>query len=320
MKYISVITTIHPPTKAVKEQKIPVIVIGDEKTPKGWECENCHYSDGNGLGFNYLPPVNHYARKNLGYLIAMREGADCIYDTDDDNCPNDNWTLRKMECVCDKLEGSGWVNVFDWLEFVIYGPWPRGLPLNKILQDYEPDVIESVSCFSPIHQGVSGIEADTDAVYRLTNGHTRSFKEKRSIYLTRNIWSPFNSQVSWWFKEAFPLLYLPQYATFRMTDIWRSFVAQRCLWEMGYGVVFHSPAEVIQERNPHDLMKDFEDEIPGYLHNDRIVKALEKLTLDGDVCYNMSECYKEMVRIGVLPKEELISLQQWITDIRTILG
>jgi len=32
------------------------------------------------------------------------------------------------------------------------------------------------------------------------------------------------------------LMYLPIKASFRMTDIYRSFVAQRCLWELGEGV------------------------------------------------------------------------------------
>ena len=64
-----------------------------------------------------------------------------------------------------------------------------------------------------------------------------------------------------------------------MTDIWRSFVAQRCLWALGGAVTFHGP-EVVQRRNVHNLMKDFEDEVPGYLANDRIVQLLEEQPLD----------------------------------------
>ena len=54
----------------------------------------------------------------------------------------------------------------------------------------------------------------------------------------------------------YPLLYLPAYCSFRMTDIWRSFVAQRIAWENGWRLLFHGPT-MEQERNVHDLMKDF---------------------------------------------------------------
>ncbi|MGD1699535.1 STELLO glycosyltransferase family protein [Dapis sp. BLCC M229] len=58
-----------------------------------------------------------------------------------------------------------------------------------------------------------------------------------------------------------------------MTYIWRSFVAQRICWENGWRVLFYSPT-VYQERNFYNLMRDFEDEVSGYLNNDKIAKSL----------------------------------------------
>src|SRR5258708_2242283 len=58
-----------------------------------------------------------------------------------------------------------------------------------------------------------------------------------------------------------------------MTDIWRSLVAQRILWENNWMLLFHSPTGV-QARNEHNLMNDFENEIPGYLHNETIAETL----------------------------------------------
>ena len=43
-------------------------------------------------------PLNHYARKNIGYLYAIQNGADIIYDTDDDNYPNADWFLPHFFC------------------------------------------------------------------------------------------------------------------------------------------------------------------------------------------------------------------------------
>jgi hypothetical protein len=43
-------------------------------------------------------------------------------------------------------------------------------------------------------------------------------------------------------------------------DIWRSYWAQRLLWEMGSSVMFVS-GTVDQVRNAHDYVKDFQDEM-----------------------------------------------------------
>jgi len=116
-------------------------------------------------------------------------------------------------------------------------------------------------------------------------------------------------------------MYLPAKATFRMTDIWRSFVAQRCLWEINDGVTFHSPAEVFQERNPHDLIKDFVDEVDGYINNEKIVEILAKLNLNKgleSVCDNMYTCYEALVKAELLHFSELDLLQSWIDEYKKI--
>ncbi len=45
-----------------------------------------------------------------------------------------------------------------------------------------------------------------------------------------------------------------------MCDIWRSYWAQRLLWEMDASVMFVS-GTVDQVRNAHDYVKDFRDEM-----------------------------------------------------------
>jgi hypothetical protein len=139
-----------------------------------------------------------------------------------------------------------------------------------------------------------------------------------SIALAPGTWCPFNSQSTWWWPAAHPLLYLPALCTFRMTDIWRSFVAQRCLWELGHSVVFHGP-EVEQHRNPHDLMRDFCQEIPGYTSNRRIAQVLEATRLEpgpAGAGPNLLACYASLVREGLLPPEELPLVTAWLSDLR----
>ena len=105
-----------------------------------------------------------------------------------------------------------------------------------------------------------------------------------------------------------------------MTDIWRSFIAQRCLWEIDCGLVFHAP-EVVQDRNSHDLMRDFRDEVPGYLHNRRLVECLQRLSLRpgaGNVADNLLRCYQALVAEQFFPSEELALVRSWVEGLHQL--
>lgn len=315
-----IITTINPPTKAIEKYYElfgeNLIIVGDEKTPKDWNYKDAKYildlPDDKGYYEGYAPR-NHYARKNLGYLHAIKNKASLIVDTDDDNIPNENWKEREEQVEASISIGEGWYNVYDIVseEYI----WPRGFSL-KHLHDFV-SVGPTRLRTSSIQQGLSDGEPDVDAIWRLVSKKQHTFSPKKSIYVQPNAWCPFNSQSTWFFPRAYPLLYLPVYSTMRMTDIWRSFIAQKCLWELGEGVTFHSPSEVFQDRNEHDLIKDFADEIPGYLHNDEIVEILSHLILkpgEENICENLLTCYQAIVDKNILPEMEIRSVKKWIKD------
>ena len=322
-----VVTTINLPSKAIEKlQSIfgnNLIVVGDKKTPVDWHYKNVEYIPYQKTElFDHYAPDNHYARKNLGYIEAIKQKAELIYDTDDDNIPNENWKAREINCEAKVSHKNGWLNVYKIFsrEYV----WPRGFSLKELSKYQYPELIGIKNVVSPIQQGLANGEADVDAIWRLTQQFKSfqiDFDSAGSAMLTEGSWCPFNSQTTWWFPQAYPLLYLPVYASFRMTDIWRSFVAQRCIWALGHGVTFHSPAEVYQERNEHDLLKDFEDEIPGYLHNDKIVEILTSLELktgSENIFGNMIKCYQAIIDNKILPEMEMRSLMSWIKDVNEI--
>jgi hypothetical protein len=98
-----------------------------------------------------------------------------------------------------------------------------------------------------------------------------------------------------------------------MTDIWRSFIAQRILWTCGWNLKFIG-VNVTQARNDHNLIKDFEDEVQGYLHNDAIVTALNELQLQDGPRYlqeNLLRCYHMMVKKNWLSADELPMVNAW---------
>lgn len=109
-----------------------MVVVGDTKTPKNWSLKGVHdlsVEDQQQLGglvwsfvlglwvtfhlmfdivgyriLNYIPH-NSYARKNIGYLYAIKNGAEWIYDMDDENTPYgvnkvEIFTLRLLRQKC----------------------------------------------------------------------------------------------------------------------------------------------------------------------------------------------------------------------------
>lgn len=327
----AVITTIQEPNDSTKriierimEHSGTLVVVGDRKGPAAFELKNAFFlSLEDQLKSDFilalLLPENHYARKNVGYLYAISQGTGCIYETDDDNAPLENWRQRTKSVKASNISGKTWVNAYRF--FTKENIWPRGFPLDEIVSSTDfssrGDIVEVEA---PIQQSLADNSPDVDAIWRLTADRPFQFDNAESVYLQPGSWCPFNSQSTWWWPEAYPLMYLPSYCSFRMTDIWRSFIAQRCLWEMGYGVVFHAP-EVTQERNEHNLMRDFEDEIPGYTKNKELAAVLEDLSLKGGIDSsgeNMLRCYVALVKAGFFPEKEVELVRTWLTDIERV--
>jgi hypothetical protein len=325
-----VITTINSPNATLlqvaegcHQHKIRMIVIGDSKSPSNFHIPGVEYyglkaQRDSGLAYAKLCPERHYARKNIGYLLACRGGAEVIIETDDDNLPTpDFWQTRQRYQEVEAIEESGWLNVYRYFTDDLI--WPRGLPLSKIQRSKSPVTSASVrDC--PIQQGLANENPDVDAIFRLTLPLPFNFSKRATLALGRGVWCPFNSQNTTWFRDSFPLLYLPSYCSFRMTDIWRSFVAQRLSWEMDWALLFHS-VTVWQDRNDHDLMRDFSEEIPGYLNNEAIGEELEKLTLKkggSAINDNLRSCYVKLNQMGLVSKEELALVDAWVEDISVL--
>lgn len=327
-----VITTINKPTQAVIELAEgasrlgwTMVVIGDKKSPPTFDLDSVEYYDlkrqtDTGFRFAQTVPTGHYARKNVGYLVSMSEGASSIVETDDDNLPLGNfWEDRGLEQTGAVIGDDRWVNVYRY--FTDRPIWPRGLPLNEIQQNCsDRDALSQSTISCPVHQGLANANPDVDAIFRLAFPLPLDFDGRDPIILQNRAWCPFNSQNTKWFPEAYPLLYLPFHCSFRMTDIWRSFVVQRILFGNGKGLFFHE-ASVYQDRNEHDLMKDFSDEVVGYLHNQEIRKKLLDLSL-GDrpetMLSDLEACYELLIDMELVGTQERELISAWRHDCENI--
>ncbi|QOY85214.1 STELLO glycosyltransferase family protein [Paludibaculum fermentans] len=322
-----VVTTINPPTETVRRlaelcPEWQILVVGDRKTPPDWHYPGVRFlsvDEQKTLPFALAErsPFNHYARKNLGYLYAIAHGAEVLLETDDDNIPYD-WYPGAVSpaIVARSVESAGWQNVYR--HFSSARIWPRGFPLEFVNESLRTDCALSPpfeqTC--AIQQFLADENPDVDAVYRLTTEGDIFFRGE-DVVLGSGSWCPFNSQNTLWWPQAFTYLYLPCSATFRMTDIWRSFVAQACLFASGGRLAFRG-ANMFQRRNDHSLIRDFADEVSGYLNNVAIMDKLSRLPLAGiDPAAQLDACYEQMTASGYLRPEELDLARLWLADLQS---
>jgi glycosyltransferase involved in cell wall biosynthesis len=321
LKKFIIITSIFKPTEAIevfsKLKDYHLVVVGDKKTPVDWQYDNCTYLNTDAQialssSLANAIPYNHYGRKMIGYVYAMQQGADIIIDTDDDNIPYTGWNFPSFEGnYLSSKNDLGWVNIYH--HFSDQPIWPRGLPLRNIndSRDKLQWQKEKTKHRIGIWQGLADDDPDVDAIYRLTSNKPCTFQKKEPIVLEKGTASPFNSQNTAIQKDLFPLLFLPSFVTFRFTDILRGIIAQPILWQHGYRLGF-TEATVIQKRNEHDYFKDFESEVPMYLHTEKSLEAVSKSTSNVPVTDNLYNAYEALLKINVVEEREMTVLKEWL--------
>lgn len=323
----AIITTINDINdtfiKNLIDENYNCIVVGDKKTnPLNYQSEKLVI---------YVPvecelfpelsrslPYNHYCRKNLGYLHAIKHGAKSVLDTDDDNFPkSDIYRWEKLECV--SVVGPNLPNVLK--HFSDSHIWARGYPLelinkeNELLLEKTNEIdINKVGIVQSLVNG----DPDVDAIFRLTSQKYTDnfqFKSGKSCIMNKGIYSQGNTQATLWINpQLFHLLYIPVTVSFRFCDILKMYVAQRCMWEYDSHFAVTSPF-FYQTRNAHDYMKDFESEISMYkcLH-DLLTKILPSIKLQGEI-EDIIRVYEVLARESIVQDDELTTLKIFLKQL-----
>ncbi|MBU4445918.1 hypothetical protein KJ656_12710 [bacterium] len=313
-----IITTINKPTDAIcrysQWKNWNVVVVGDRKSPVDWQCEGVTYFNIEAqYSYSSLSllakaiPENTYLRKMFGYAYAIQNGATVIFETDDDNIPYDDAEIALEETL--KLKNNisnerlssevGWLNVYQ--KFGAQGCWPRGFPIEFVKH---PGVGgQRGNDLKPwkVMQFLADKDPDVDAIYRMLAQGAVNFARNRIFLLDEGTFCPFNSQATLWLPEAFPLLFLPIGVSDRVADILRGYMALACLWKMKGTLAYSSPI-VFQERNAHNLLTDFSEEILLYLNADKWSRLLKNITGSGT-----SDYYRSALKL--LCKENVLSAE-----------
>ena len=336
-KTIAVLTTINQPINKVGDwfdiTKNKIIVVGDNKTPQDWHHDKCTYysmSDQKKSEFkisNQLPE-NHYTRKNLAYLFAIKSGASRIIDTDDDNFPDiSEWEiLLNSEFEIFEHEPSKMIsfkNIYSYFTNPDIPFWPRGFPLNLLnLDESNINLINITKTHNKdvgLWQCMVHGDPDIDAIHRLIFKSTPKFKNNSAILMSKGIFCAFNSQNTLWLdSDLFPLLYLPSTVSFRFTDILRGYIAQSVINSSSKNWGFYK-ATSYQERNYHNLMNDFRSEIIMYSSIEEIFQIIyESCKSTNSIVDNLINCYSSLYKNNFVKNEELKILSTWMSDLNSL--
>lgn len=230
-------------------------------------------------------------RRNIGYLIAWRDGADVVISVDDDNLPGEDFfaehaVVAAPSAVHETVRGeSGWFNICDLLTVEPIPVWPRGFPYRhraptRVTRHREPADIA-------INAGLWLGEPDVDAITRLAARPTVTAAPGESVVLDQTTWSPVNSQNTALRRSAIPAYYFVRmgYQIYgkpadRYADIYSGFFVQACAKHLRQRVRAGTPV-ADHQRNDHDVLHDLRLESATIDILDELLAWLTELKLEG---------------------------------------
>jgi hypothetical protein len=250
-------------------------------------------------------PTKSFAQRNYADLYAYKHGAEIIIRIDDDNFPFD--VTMFVDKHVERLmyngktdvihSSSGWFNCCDMLtEKNNIRFYPRGFPLSP--RHSEEEI--TVNVFSSVKIGVNaGLwlgDPDIDAHQRLAHPIDAlkfSTQYSEDLVLANDVWCPINTQNTAYLVDLLPLMFVSPFAG-RYDDIISGYLMRAVLDLHGIYVSYGNPL-VYQDRNPHNLVTDLQNEINGMSISDELTSNLKDFSQKSKKSETLSETYLSVI-------------------------
>jgi len=284
-------------------------------------------------------PWKHFCRKNLGYIFAILNGANFIFDFDDDNFIKEDAVGAPVNILPseDVLENvtviSQGPNAFN--HHPIMKPsindtsWARGFPLEYI-QDattqgkaaFQKDLsFKSKLDEIGVIQFLADSNPDIDAFHRLSKALPMTFQsdnDAHPVLVPKHSYSPYNAQATIHTKNALWATLLPATVPGRVSDIWRSYFAQCIFADAGLRLVF-APPKISQIRNDHNILGDLSAENDLYLKSGKLVEFLAEWDTDHrSIPGRMEQLWIDLYERGYVEIEDVKAVQMWLDTLKQI--
>ncbi|XP_046326820.2 probable glycosyltransferase STELLO1 [Haliotis rufescens] len=278
------------------------VVVGDGKCPQGCRFPDCVFLDREAQ--DYLPfsmatslPRDNPARKNLGYLYAIQQQAEFIYDTDVNTRPLDSLTSFYYGNTSGLVYRGG--QVFNYYRH--YGEhWhrPQGMVDLKLPETNPNDYVLSDIPQPEVQHGL--IKAKDDSGPRFQSVAPLAFVGSESV-------APFNARNTMFSRRAFwGLLLFPV----PNSDVIRSYILQSLLKHIQGFVGFLPP-----NAEEMDTLPDFKDlKIPQTFVSLLYQWQCERTTL--------SQCFQLLSTVlldgGIISDEGVDMISTWMSDLLSL--
>lgn len=333
----AVCTTIHKLSEAILQfgayQDWKVVVVGDSNMEASVTYfENIIFLDvekqkvfgSHFKQFFDLIPWRHFGRKNVGYLFAIANGAEMIWDFDDDNIlktgPDQLLNLTSYSVSTVHSSNCSSINPLPFMGSSTDPPsWPRGFPLPSVNSVCELSFREGDFTNIGIFQSLADHQPDVDGIYRLTRKTPFYFDSgfQRIIQVPVGYFTPFNAQATLFTKSSFWGLLLPVTVHGRVSDIWRSYIIQKLFVEYKQTIAF-TPPLVTQDRNIHNYLTDMEAENDLYMKTPALIDLLENIQLKGNFKNRLRQFYVELYERDFIGIEDVRLASSWIDCLERI--
>ncbi|CAE7332858.1 STL1 [Symbiodinium sp. CCMP2592] len=353
-----VVTSIFQPSPATRKlgeltkQGWCYVVVADKNGPKDYDdVEGVIYltvERQRALHFHIMDhlPWRHFGRKNVGFLYAIAHGAKIIYDTDDDNRLKEaripilglddlgredglaiNVSRPDVGTLGHGLSSQpGLLNPYPSFRPTCGHIWPRGFPLDFVQspQTFNRSLLPVQLSRPPaIQQFLADEDPDVDAIFRLTRPLPCSFQgpgegRPQVVAVPPQFFTPYNAQCTVHLYEAFWGLLLPVTVHGRVSDIWRAYLTQKLLWDVGQVVTF-MPSHVVHDRVAHDYLKDFQSEGDLQLKSTALVSFLARWSSDAPTLVErIEQLWAALYMRGFVELGDVRLAQAWIRDLISV--
>ena len=292
-------------------EKVNFYVIGDLSTPATCR-EHMEKYTGQGLPWRYISPESQNEflkpfpelaaeipwktdnRRNVGFLMALKDHCDVIISIDDDNYPKKKWPFIKGHSVVGKetvlplaVGDGGWFNLCSMMD--VKSPslgnigtiYPRGFPYARRKITCSNTSMKIRKGLVAVNSGLWSGDPDVDAATRLVTHCVAKEKNVRDRLLAKGTLMPINTQNTGLIRDAVPAYYYVKMGHVvggmkldRFGDILSGFFLQKCVQAVGHCVKVGSPV-VEHRRFPHNLYKDLWNELAGMVIIDDMLPLLE---------------------------------------------
>lgn len=270
-----------------------------------------------------ITSLTSITRKNIGYLYAIKRGAEVILDLGEDNVPiqlngsyfpvEESKHVFRRAMIAEDLYSTEVMSTRNittvWNPYPHFGfidSWPRGFPPSM---SWIPTVSTrsrtvQMECYPIIQQYL----ANPDPVSLPFNR-----KDADKIVVPRAVFAPYDAQSTVHLYEAFWSLLLPNSVQKSMTDVARAYVTQSLFYLIPDACLLFTPPALTHE--PNLLKAEY-----SVLHNlNKLIDHLYYLPLEFDTLQEaLVKVYASLYDVGIVEKRDIALAHAWIQDLNNV--